>query len=123
MYTCPGKTKYNEFVEKLKEAVEIMGPGNVRSNFVLGLQNIDELLKEIEELAKAGIVADYSIFQPKKGTEYYNKKAPSFEEVRYFTERLVEIYIKYGFKPIYCSKSSRSSIVNELYEEKNCRNI
>lgn len=122
-YACPGKTKYNEFVEKLKEAVEIMGPGNVRSNFVLGLQNIDELLKEIEELAKAGIVADYSIFQPKKGTEYYNKKAPSFEEVRYFTERLVEIYIKYGFKPIYCSKSSRSSIVNELYEEKNCRNI
>lgn len=122
-YTCPGKIKYNMFIEKLKEAVEIMGVGNVRSNFVLGLQNIDDMLEEIEKMAKLGIVADYSIFQPKAGTEYYNKRAPSFEDVRYFTERLVEIYVKYGFKPIYCSKSSRSSIVNELYEEKNCRNI
>lgn len=122
-FTCPGKIKYETFVNKLKEAVNVMGKGNVRSNFVLGLQNIDEMLIEIEKLAEYGVVADYSIFQPKKGTEYYNKKSPSFEEIRYFTERLVEIYIKYGFKPIYCSKSSRSSVVNELYEEKNSRDI
>lgn len=122
-FTCPGKIKYDTFVEKLKEAVQVMGRGNVRSNFVLGLQDIDEMLIEIEKLAQQGIVADYSIFQPKQGTEYYNKRAPSFEKIKYFTERLVEIYIKYGFKPIYCSKSSRSSIINELYEEKNCRDI
>ena len=122
-FTCPGKIKYDVFVEKLKEAVEIMGRGNVRTNFVLGLQNINELLNEIEEFAKYGVVADYSVFQPKPGTEYYSKTAPSFEDVKFFTERLVDIYIKYGFKPIYCSKSSRSSVVNELYEEKNRRNI
>ena len=122
-FTCPGKIKYEVFVKKLKEAVEIMGRGNVRTNFVLGLQDIDELLIEIEKFAKCGVVSDYSVFQPKHGTEYYNRKAPSFEDVKYFTERLVDIYIKYGFKPIYCSKSSRSSVINELYEEKNCRNI
>ena len=122
-FTCPGKLKYENFKEKLKEAVKIMGRGNVRTNFVLGLQEIEELLQEIEELAKEGVVADYSIFQPKPNTEYYNKEAPSFEKVKYFSERLVEIYIKYGFKPIYCSNSSRSSIINELYEEKNYRNI
>lgn len=111
-YTCPGKMKYEEFVDKLKEAVSVMGNGNVRTNFVLGLQNIDELLDEVEKFAEFGIVSDYSIFQPKKGTEYYNKKSPSFDEVNYFIERLVDIYMKYGFKPIYCSISSRSSIVN-----------
>ena len=115
--------KYNSFIQKLKEAVQIMGKGNVRTNFVLGLQDVEELLIEIEKLAKDGVVADYSIFQPKPNTEYYNKLAPSFEQVKYFTERLVEIYIKYNFKPIYCSISSRSSIINELYEEKNNRNI
>lgn len=122
-YTCPGKIEYDIFVEKLKEAVTIMGRGNVRTNFILGLQDIDELLQEVENLAKFGVVSDYSVFQPKPNTEYYNKKAPSFEEVKYFAERLVEIYMKYGFRPIYCTRSSRSSIVNELYEEKNSRNL
>lgn len=122
-YTCPGKIEYDIFVKKLKEAVTIMDRGNVRTNFVLGLQDIDELLQEIENLAKFGVVSDYSVFQPKPNTEYYNKKTPSFEEVKYFTERLVEIYIKYGFRPIYCTRSSRSSIINELYEEKNSRNF
>jgi biotin synthase-related radical SAM superfamily protein len=32
-YTCPGKLKYDDFVNKLKEAVNIMGKGNVRSNY------------------------------------------------------------------------------------------
>lgn len=116
--TCPGKLKYDLFVAKLEEAVSVFGFGNVRSNFVFGLQDKDEMLKELERLAKLGIVADYSVFQPKSNTPFQNLKSPDFADVIDFSNKLVDIYIKYGFKPIFCSLSSRSSVVNELYEDR-----
>lgn len=116
-YTCPGKLKYNEFLNKLLEAVKYYGNGFVRSNFVLGLDNMKQTLDFAKKIAKEGIVFDYSVFQPKKNTEYYNKATPNFDEVIFFTEELVKIYIQYDFKPIFCSLSSRSSVVNELYNE------
>lgn len=60
-----------------------------------------------------GIVFDYSVFQPKKCTPYVNKVSLDFDDVIQFTLELVKIY-RYNFKPIFCSLSSRSSIVNEL---------
>lgn len=83
-YTCPGKMKFDEFLNKLYEAVNEYGKGRVRSNFVLGLDDMSETLKFAEIIAKKGIVFDYSIFQPKKGTEYYNKKSPDFESLNGF---------------------------------------
>ena len=113
--TCPGKINYEEFVSKLYEAVNIFGKGNVRSNFVLGLQDYNELINECEKFAEKGIVADYSVFQPKKNTLYSNLEAPEMKDVINFTKRLVKIYVKYNQHPIFCSLSSRSSIVNEVY--------
>ncbi len=112
--TCPGKMKYNDFMNKLQEATKVYGKGNVRSNFVLGLDSMKETIEFANKIAKNGIVFDYSVFQPKKCTPYSNKVAPDFEEVVKFSEELVKIYKKYNFKPIFCSLSSRSSIVNEI---------
>ena len=114
-FTCPGKINYEEFVSKLYEAVNIFGKGNVRSNFVLGLQDYNELIDECKKFAERGIVADYSVFQPKKNTPYSNLKAPEMKDVINFTKRLVKIYLKYNQHPIFCTLSSRSSIVNEVY--------
>lgn len=114
-FTCPGKINYEEFVSKLYEAVNIFGKGNVRSNFVLGLQDYNELIDKCEKFAERGIVADYSVFQPKKNTPYSNLKAPEMKDVINFTKRLVKIYLKYNQHPIFCTLSSRSSIVNEVY--------
>ena len=110
---CPGKCDYHVFIKKLEEAVSVMGPGNVRSNFVLGIQPVNQLLKGIKKLAKKGIVADYSIFQPKRSTPLVNHPAPTMGEIVYFTKELVKLYKEHGFKGIYCNLSSRSSIINE----------
>ena len=117
-FSCPGKIAYEDFVAKMYEAVTIMGPNNVRSNFVLGLQDIAELLREADTFAAAGIITDYSVFQPKKHTPYQDKPAPSMEQVIDFTDKLADIYIKYEQSPIFCSLSSRSSIMNEVYNDK-----
>lgn len=113
---CPGKIKYDTFVLKLIEAVQVFGKGNVRTNFVFGLQNKFELLKNVEKLAKLGIVADYSVFQPKRKTPLYYKSPPDFNDVLDFSFRLASIYRKYSFEPIFCSLSSRSSIMNEVFD-------
>ena len=115
--TCPGKMDYDSFLQKLYQAVEVFGKGNVRSNFVLGLDNMEQTLKFAKEISTKGVVFDYSVFQPKKCTPYKDKKAPDFDEVIKFTKELVKIYDKNGYKPIFCSLSSRSSLVNEIYND------
>lgn len=114
---CFGKMSYEEIKEKLFEAVNVMGKGNVRSNFVFGLQPIDELIEDILILSAEGIVCDYSIFQPKRGTPYANRSAPRMEDIITFSKKLAAIYKYYEYKPIFCSVSSRSSIINELMEQ------
>ncbi|MPM46409.1 hypothetical protein SDC9_93109 [bioreactor metagenome] len=116
---CPGKCNYDDFVQKLVEAVKIMGFGKVRSNFVLGIQPVEDLLSGIRELAKKGIVADYSIFQPKRNTPLENHLAPNMDTIIYFTKELSKIYKKHNFKGIYCNLGSRSSIINEFLCAKN----
>jgi len=110
---CPGKMEYNTFTAKLEEAVEVMGFGNVRSNFVLGIQPVEDLLKGVGELADKGVVADYSIFQPKRATALANHPAPSMDTIVHFTKELANIYREHSFHGIYCNLSSRSSIINE----------
>jgi hypothetical protein len=115
--TCPGKSKilnYYEVIEFLKKAVKVFGKGNARSNFVFGLQNNEELLDGIKELAKHGIVADYSLFIPKPGTSYSLKPRPEFNNILNFSKALVEIYKKNNFEPIYDRFSSRSNALHEL---------
>lgn len=117
-FTCPGKIKYDDFVNKLKEAVSVFGFGRVRSNFVFGLEDKEKMLENLKNFASIGIVADYSVFQPKKGTPYQDKLAPKSDDIIDFTNRLVDIYIEHNFKPIFCSLSSRSSLINEIYKDK-----
>lgn len=114
---CPGKSKaigYDNYQKALKVAVSIFGRGSVRSNFVFTARSSKELLVEAKRLAGLGVVMDYSIFQPKKGTPWADKKGPSVNEILEFSESLAVIYKKHYFKGVYCNLSSRSSIINEL---------
>jgi hypothetical protein len=116
---CPGKHRiygYKRMIEALKYSVSIFGKGRVRTNFVLGSEPTDGLIKGILELAEMGIVSDYTVFFPRPGSLWADKEPPSPDEVLKFTKKLVEIYKKYDFKPFCCSLSSRSSIANEVYE-------
>jgi len=117
---CPGKSSlvgYQNSVDTLIEAVGIFGPGHARSNFVLGAQPIDELKEGIEFLASKGVVADYSVFIPKKYTPWADHPRPSIEDVASFTIFLAGIYEKYGFSGIYCGLSSRSNILHEVLKK------
>jgi len=115
---CPGKERiygYEKIIEALKYSVNIFGKGKVRTNFVLGSEPLNGLIDGVIQLAKEGIVSDYSIFFPRPGSVWANKRVPLADDILYFTKKLVEVYREYGFKPYCCSVSSRSSIANEVY--------
>ena len=120
---CPGKhskAPFNMFLNRLRESVEIFGNGYVRCGFVFGVQP-DEILREgIRKLAEMGVVSDYTIFTPKRGTPWENRKRPDEIRVANFARWLGNTYDEYGFSPLYCSMSSRSCIMNELWVSHGC---
>lgn len=121
---CKGKNSivgYDKFRQWLRDAVKIFGRGHVRTNFVFGLENPSELLKGCEELAREGIVSDYTIFYPRPASKLQKtiKKINSKKNIIDFTERLSKIYKKYSFVPFTCNLSSRTSIANDIFEKRN----
>ncbi|MGI6775740.1 MAG: radical SAM protein [Patescibacteria group bacterium] len=117
---CKGKNffiGYNNFREKLREAVKIFGRGHVRTNFVLGLEDLKNLIKGCEILAEEGIVSDYTIFfpRPASGIQKKTKDILTKAEVIDFTKNLVKIYQLYDYRPFTCNLSSRTSIANDIY--------
>lgn len=115
---CPGKDRlygYDRIIDALKYSVRIFGKGRVRTNFVLGSEPLGGLIEGVLKLAKEGIVSDYTIFFPRPGSLWSRRRVLSPESILSFTKDLVSIYKKYNFKPFCCTLSSRSSIVNEMY--------
>lgn len=115
---CPGKEKYygyNEMIKALSYGVKIFGKGNVRNNFVLGAAPTKIILKGVKELANKGIASDYSVFFPRPGSVWCNKKPPTVKEIINFSQELIKVYQKNNFLPYCCKLSSRSSIENEVY--------
>ncbi len=118
---CPGKHNlipHQIFIDRMIEAVNFFQPGNVRCGFVFGAQPVNELEAGVKYLAQKGVVSDYTVFTPKKGTPWQNKFQPDIIDVAKFSIFLVSIYKKYNFTPLYDRLSSRSSIMNECFESR-----
>lgn len=115
---CPGKEKvygYKRIIDALEYSVSVFGKGRVRTNFVLGAEPLDGLLKGAKKLAKVGIISDYTVFFPRPGSVWSGREILSPQKVLDFTAKITKVYKEYGFKPFCCSLSSRSSIANEFY--------
>lgn len=65
-----GKENYFRFI---KMAVEIFGRGNVRSCIIIGLENIEDSLKAVEELSKLGCMPVLSPYIPNDNETFLPK--------------------------------------------------
>lgn len=114
---CPGKKNigYNHIYKSLEKAVEIFGVGNAWSNFVLGLEPIEHLLKFNEELVKKGIVPSANILHLDKGNRL-DCSVPKYDTVIEYFYKLSQVLKEHNMKPYYCSKALRTSLSNEAYD-------
>lgn len=110
-WICPGKAKhigYDNWKQRLFDAVEVFGRGNVSSNIVSGVETAqpngfkteEEALKstlaEAEEFAKHGVVIVNGIWQVGQNTIFKNQVSPSLDYYVHLTRDLNQIREAYG---------------------------
>lgn len=116
---APGKSRkygYDQMREALRYAVDTFGEGNARTNMVLGSEPVENLARGAEELAEEGVVTDYSIFFPRPASVWNDREPPEPETVMEAAREIARVNHEYGFDPLYCDVSSRSSIANVVQE-------
>lgn len=113
---CPGKAIIGRqhHLDTLIKGVEVFGWGNSWTNFVLGLENIDDLLIGCNYLAEKGINPSANVLHIDYGSSL-KIAPPSYEEVIYFYRKLAIILKENNLSPYYCSKALRTSLSNEAY--------
>lgn len=81
---CPGKSEvcggYDHWVDAIDYAIQVFGKGNVRSNFVAGLEPKEYLLEGIQTLAEKGVVAtSFFPWIPNIGSKFEGHRTPTAE--------------------------------------------
>ena len=103
------------FVDRLKYAIDIFGKGNVWTNLVFGLENIDETLEKCVELVADGIVISANVLHLDKGNSL-DCNVPSTKDIIEFFYKLEILNNREGFIPFYCAKALRTSLSNEAHD-------
>jgi Thiamine biosynthesis enzyme ThiH and related uncharacterized enzymes len=118
---CPGKVEdcggYENWINAIKYAVKVFGEGNVRSNFVAGLQPKEILLEGIDYLASIGVVAVASPWVPALGSPLEGHRSPTAEWHWDVQWKIAQILRKYGrtYQQIFNATAGRG-LTLDLYE-------
>lgn len=113
---CKGKSKLgrDHYIASLEKGVEIFGYGKSWTNFVLGLEDHNELLNGCIELAKKGINPGANVLHIDYGSSL-TIDPPTYETVIEFYTKLADILREYKMEPYYSEKALRTSLTNEAY--------
>ena len=114
---CPGKADlgYQFFYDRLKYAIDVFGKGNVWTNLVFGIENIEDTLEKCAGLIREGVVISANVLHLDKGNSL-DCNVPSTEDVVDFFYRLEVLNNQKRFKPFYCAKALRTSLSNEAHD-------
>lgn len=118
---CPGKVEdcggYDNWINAIKYGIEVFGKGNVRSNFVAGLQQKELLLEGIETLASIGVVAVATSWVPAIGSPLEGHRSPTVDWHWDVQLKIANILRKYGrtYEEIFHATAGRS-ITSDIYQ-------
>ncbi len=96
------RQKYNlgikYYLDFIEQAVEVFGPGKVRSLMVVGLEPMEDTLEAVRELAKRGCDPVLSPFRPDPKTPMKDHPAPSADFLEHIYLKSLEIISQYPVK-------------------------
>lgn len=114
---CPGKSRVvtrDILIGSLKKSVEVLGPGQVYSILVGGLEPLESLVAGMNYLANLGVVPVVNVLHIDPGTKMADADRPTEEFILGAGYALQRIYHEFGFKPFY-ENCGRNSLDTEAY--------
>lgn len=119
---CPGKAEVcgdrNHWVRALEYAVKVFGRGNVRSNFVAGLEPKEYTLEGVEYLASKGIIAYTSGWTPNIGSALEGHNSPGIEWHIDMAKKNVAILRRHGYtyNQVFNCYASEGTLIHDIYK-------
>jgi hypothetical protein len=86
------------FFDFIEAAVDLFGPGRIRSLLLVGIEPLEATLQGVRELARRGCEPVLSPFRPDPATPMRNVAPPNVEFLEEAYLRALEITDKYGVK-------------------------
>jgi biotin synthase-related radical SAM superfamily protein len=113
---CPGKAifGYDKIIERLINAVDIFGKGNVYSNIIIGLESGHKVVERANKLAESGIGIVPHLLHIDIWAKCKEFKITEKEILEIYRE-LDKINKKYGIKPWLNLESLRGCLSWEFY--------
>lgn len=110
----PGKGKIQRgfYYDRLRDAVEIFGKGNVRSMVVLGFDDFDHICEGIECLCSIGVQPVLSIFRPMPNTPLEYEVPPENQEIIRAYDASNEICSRHGISLGPSCKACQNNVVS-----------
>lgn len=96
---CPGKAKnggWENWVRAVEYAAEVFGFGNVRCNFVVGIEPMEDTLKTFKRLSKKGVFCQFLCWCANPGSMLWGHRAPTTPWYWEISSRLVDLYEESG---------------------------
>lgn len=87
---CPGKSKgisHEEFINSIRNAVKVFGPGNVYGVLVMGLEPRETFLNGVKNLANLGANTVPFVWSPNPGSKLEGHRAPTS---RWYVDTILE---------------------------------
>lgn len=109
-WICPGKERvigYEEWKNRIYQAVDIFGPGNVNTGIVVGVelagnqgfatedQAYEDTITRAEEFVKHGVALTLNIWRPVKGSILFKQSNPSLDYYVRIAKGFHELHKKY----------------------------
>lgn len=118
---CPGKARdsggWDHWLRAIEYSVGVFGHGNVRSNFVGGIEPKKSLLAGIQYLADKGAVGTASIWCPNPGSDLEGHRAPEAQWYLDLGHKIAAIWKKAGFTwaNLYDSNASVDTLQHDIW--------
>ena len=117
---CPGKSTITKehYYKAFDRAVRLFGWGQVSSVLIGGIQHKEDIIKEIEEMAKIGVFPTIMPFRPVDGCTLRDYPTCDTEDLIEMSEVLGSLLRKYNLKPYLqegCTKCGGCSVENDCF--------
>lgn len=119
---CAGKRDHcggwDHWVKALEYAVDVFGPGRVRSNIVAGLEPKQSTLEGVEYLASKGVICFAGAWCPNPGSALEGHRTPEPAWHWDMAKKVAGIFRKAGFtyEQLYDCSAAPNSLCHDIYK-------